>query len=86
MPNMKSAAKRMRSDLKKRLNNQATLSELHTLYGKLLLQVDANPEHAKTEARDLISKLDKAQARGIIPAGRADRKKSRIGRLLSKKP
>lgn len=85
MPNIKSAAKRMRSDAEKRLKNQATLSELHTLYRKLALQVKANPGEAKTEARDLVSRLDKAVTRGIIPHGRADRKKARIAKLISQK-
>lgn len=85
MPNIKSAAKRMRSDTKKRLKNQATLSELHTLYRKLALQAKANPEQAKVEARDLVSRLDKAVTRGIIPHGRADRKKARIAKLIASK-
>ena len=75
----------MRSDAKKHLTNQATLSELHTLYKKLVNQAAANLDEAKTHAKTLISKLDKAVVRGIIPHRRADRKKARIGRLLSAK-
>ena len=82
MPNLKSGYKRMRSDLKKRLTNQATLSELHTLYRKLAVQAATNLEQAKADARELVSKLDKAAAQGVIPTGRADRKKARIGHLL----
>ena len=85
MPNIKSAAKRMRSDTPKRERNQNALSELHTLYKKLVETVKENPEQAKTEARELASKLDKAVSHGIIPHGRADRKKARIGKLLSSK-
>ena len=85
MPNKKSAAKRMRSDSKKRLWNQSTLSELHTRYRNLVEQVKASPDQAKEQARILISKLDKAVSHGIIPHRRADRKKTRIGKLLSKK-
>ncbi len=85
MPNIRSAAKRMRSDTKKHLKNQATLSELHTLYRKLALQAKANPGEAKTDARDLVAQLDKAVTRGIIPHGRADRKKARIAKLVSAK-
>ncbi len=84
MPNIKSAAKRMRSDAKKHLTNQSTLSELHTLSKKLVEQVEAKTQGAKELARELISKLDKAVSRGIIPHGRADRKKARIGKLLAK--
>ena len=82
MPNKRSAAKRMRSNLKKQFRNQTTLSELKTLYKKLANQTKASPEQAKETARNLISKLDKAVTRGIIPHGRADRKKARIAHLL----
>lgn len=85
MPNIASAAKRMRSDAKKRLTNQMALSELHTLYGKLKDLVASKADGAKELARQLISKLDKAVSHGIIPHGRADRKKARIGKLLGKK-
>ena len=84
MPNIASAAKRMRSDAKKKLTNQAVLSELHTLSRKLVDQVEAKAQSAKELARELISKLDKAVSHGIIPHGRADRKKARIGKLLQK--
>ena len=85
MPNIQSAAKRMRSDLKKHLKNQAVLSELHTLYKRLAEDVKADPKLAPEKARILVSKLDKAVTQGIIPHGRADRKKSRIAKLLNKK-
>ena len=84
MPNIQSAAKRMRSDLKKRLKNQAILSELHTLYKKLAEEVKTDAKAAELQARLLVSKLDKAETSGIIPHGRADRKKARIGKLLAK--
>ncbi len=85
MPNIKSAAKRMRSDAKKRQKNQATLSELHTLYRKLAAGAKTNAEGAKADAQDLISRLDKAVTRGVIPHGRADRKKARIAKLFASK-
>jgi small subunit ribosomal protein S20 len=84
MPNIKSAEKRMRSSIKKQSANQATITELKTLYRKLAAEVVQNPAKAKEEACELISKLDKAVSRGIIPHRRADRKKSRIGKLLAK--
>ena len=84
MPNMRSAAKRMRSNLKKQHLNQSALSELKTLYVKLTEQVKVDPAKAKECAQHLCSKLDKAVSRGIIPHGRADRKKARIGRLVQK--
>ena len=84
MPNIKSAAKRMRSDLKKHLTNQAVLSELHTLYKKLAEEAKTDPKTAPEKARILVSKLDKAVTQGVIPHGRADRKKARIAKLIAK--
>ena len=84
MPNQRSAAKRMRSDAKKRLLNQVAVSELKTRYRKLVAEVKASPEAAREHARILMSKLDKAVSRGIIPHRRADRKKARIAKLLGK--
>ena len=84
MPNIQSAAKRMRSDLKKRVKNQTVLSELHTLYKRLAEEVRTSPKTAVETARLLVSKFDKAVVHGIIPHGRADRKKARIAKLLSK--
>ncbi|OGW79889.1 MAG: hypothetical protein A3G33_06260 [Omnitrophica bacterium RIFCSPLOWO2_12_FULL_44_17] len=82
MPILKSAAKRMRSDAKKRTLNLAALSELKTLQKKLVASTTSNPEEAKKLAREYVSKLDKAVTRGIIPHGRADRKKARVGKFL----
>ena len=84
MPNIKSAEKRMRSDVKKRLQNQSALSELQSFYKKLVELVKTSPETAKEQARKLASKLDKAVSHGIIPHRRADRKKARIAKLLNK--
>ena len=83
MPNIKSAMKRMRSDEKKRVRNQATLSELHTLSRKLN-QLSGDPAKAKEAAAKLISRYDRAVSKGIIPRGRADRRKSRIASFVSK--
>lgn len=71
----------MRSDAKKRERNQATLSELHTLSRKLA-QLSSEPAKAKELAGQLVSCYDKAVSRGIVPRGRADRRKSRISHFL----
>ncbi len=73
----------MRSDAKKHTRNQATVSELHTL-SKKLVQLSAEPVKAKELASLLISHYDKAVSRGIIPRGRADRRKSRITCFVAK--
>ncbi len=82
MPNIKSAMKRMRSDEKKRLRNQAATSELKTLSQKLLT-LKAEPEKAREFALRVVSRFDRAVGKGIIPKGRADRKKSRIAKFLA---
>ena len=82
MPNIRSAAKRMRSDAKKQARNQATLSELKTLKKKMI-QLGAEPAKAQEAARLLISRFDRAVSRGVIPRGRADRNKSRIEKFLA---
>ena len=82
MPNIKSAMKRMRSDAKKRAHNQAFLSELKTLSKKLIAANE--PARAKEVAASLVSKYDKAVAKGVIPRGRADRRKSRIAQFLAR--
>ncbi len=82
MPNIKSAMKRMRSDAKKEARNQATLSELKTLTKKL--NAASEPAKAKEAAADLVSCYDKAVTKGVIPRGRADRRKSRIAHFVAK--
>ena len=82
MPNIRSAKKRMRSDAKKHATNQATISELKTLTQKLK-GLASDPAKAKEFAPHVISRYDRAVSRGIIPRGRADRKKSRITKFLA---
>ncbi len=82
MPNIKSAMKRMRSDAKKHDRNQAVISELKTLSKKLAASSEASK--AKEVAKVLVSCYDKAVTRGIIPRGRADRRKSRIAQYVAK--
>ena len=81
MPNIRSAKKRMRSDAKKQARNKAATSELDNLHKKLRT-LSGKPAEAKTLAALLISRYDRAVSRGVIPRGRADRKKSRIARFL----
>lgn len=83
MPNIRSAAKRIRSDAKKRAKNQAVLSELKSMNKKLVL-LTQEPEKAKALAATLVVRYDRAVVKGVIPRGRADRKKSRIAAFLAK--
>lgn len=83
MPNIRSAAKRIRSDAKKREKNMAVLSELKSL-SKKLAQLASAPDKAAPVAADLITRYDHAVVKGVIPRGRADRRKSRIALFLAK--
>lgn len=83
MPNIRSAMKRMRSDRKKRARNLSTVSELHSLDQKMR-KLSSETEKAEQIGRLLISRFDRAVSRGIIPKGRANRKKSRIEDFLKK--
>ncbi len=83
MPNIRSAAKRIRSDAKKREKNLAVLSELKSL-SKKLAQLAAEPEKAQAVAAGLVARYDRAVTKGVIPQGRADRRKSRIALYLAK--
>ncbi len=73
----------MRSDAKKRANNQEAISQLKTLDQKLK-KLAAEPAKAAEVAQLAFSRYDRAVSRGIIPRGRADRKKSRITHFLAK--
>ena len=77
MPNIRSAAKRIRSDAKKREKNLAVLSELKSL-SKKLAQLASEPEKAKAVGAVLVGRYDRAVTKGVIPQGRANRRKSRI--------
>ncbi|HXV28154.1 MAG TPA: 30S ribosomal protein S20, partial [bacterium] len=59
MPNIRSAIKRMRSDAKKRAQNQAYLTQLRTLDQKLQ-KLAAEPAKAQELARLVVSRYDKA--------------------------
>jgi small subunit ribosomal protein S20 len=83
MPNIQSAKKRMRSNAKKEARNQATVSELKTLSQKLMTLKD-QPEKARELASIAISRYDRAVTKGIIPHGRADRRKSRIMKFVAR--
>ena len=68
-----------------RLTSQATfIPSRLTLSKKFFVYLNENPEKAKEQGRLLSSRLDKAVTKGVIPKGRADRKKSRIAIHLKK--
>jgi small subunit ribosomal protein S20 len=88
MPNTKSAGRRMRNSVRKRLQNQSVKSRLHTLktsYASLLLA--GKKEDAAKSLRQFTSALDKAAKAGVIHRAKANRTKSRLNvRLNAIKP
>jgi len=84
MANVHSAIKQIRKDAKKRTRNQAVLSELKSLWRRFAVLPESESSQAATISRELIAKWDRAVSRGVVPKGRANRKKARIARHLTK--
>lgn len=79
MANTKSASKRARQTLKRTLHNRSILTRLRT--GQRKLRSGGSADAA--EVRKLISQVDKAVKRGTIHRNAANRRKSRLNRLLT---
>ncbi len=73
MPNLRSAKKRLRQDVKKSLRNQIVKTRIKTEVRKAL----AGQENAA------LSAIDKASAKGVIHRNAAARKKSRLAKRLA---
>ena len=83
MPIKKSAFKELRKAKKRHLKNIRTTSGLKTLNKKFLdLLGKKEIEQAKKVLQQLISKLDKAVSKKIVPANTASRRKSRLMRKI----
>jgi small subunit ribosomal protein S20 len=83
MPNTKSAERRVRNSARKHQRNQATKSNLKTLEKRFLATTTATKkEDAVVAYKAAAASLDKAAKSGVIPKGRADRKKSRLALRL----
>lgn len=82
MPQHESCKKRMRQSAKQNQYNRAVKSVVKTATRKF---DDAEGAEAETAFRNLVSELDRAAKKGVIPSQRADRKKSRLAAQLAKK-
>ena len=72
MANIKSQIKRIRTNEKRRIRNQAVKSELKTLVRKTREAVEAGDKEAALEALRIASrKLDKAVSKGVIHRNQA---------------
>ncbi len=85
MPNIKSAAKRVKTAAKANLRNRSVKSELLTYRRKVQEAIASGDKAAATSAVSVYaSKLDKAVKKGVIKGNTADRKKSRSALALAK--
>lgn len=76
MPNTKSAAKRLRQNLRQRAGNKAARSRLRTAVKKV--RAAREPKKALGLFRQASKLLDRAASRGIIHHNLAARSKSRL--------
>jgi small subunit ribosomal protein S20 len=87
MPNIESAAKRMRQAYKARLRNRSVKTAIHTARQRFLAAVEAKDQGTGlTLFRSYCSTLDKAAKKGIIKRNAANRGKQRAARRLAAIP
>ena len=87
MAHGKSARKRIRQNVARRLRNRQAKSALRTTVKKLTVAVGAGDAAAATAAyRGVQKKLDQAVAKGLVRKGAADRVESRLAAKLAKAP
>ncbi|HED24033.1 MAG TPA: 30S ribosomal protein S20 [Firmicutes bacterium] len=86
MPNIKSAAKRARQNIKREQRNRRVKSMVKTAIRHFEESLQGeNLEEARIKLNSAVRRIDKAAARGIIHKNNAARKKSRLNRLLNNK-
>jgi small subunit ribosomal protein S20 len=81
LANTKSAQKRIRSNERKRVRNQAYRSRAKTAVKKAEQQIFSNQDSVEA-VREAIKVLDKAAGKGIIHKNNAARRKSRLVKKL----
>lgn len=79
MPNTKSAAKRLRQNIKRRLHNRSIKRAVKTQCHKVTAAIaQGNPDLARAEFRLAAKKLDQAAAKGVMHRNAAARHKARL--------
>lgn len=84
MANHASAEKRNRQRIKRTTRNRAAKSTLRTSLKKARTAIKGSAQDAAASALAAYSELDRAAAKGIIPAKRASRVKGRLAASLHK--
>ena len=82
MPTHKSAAKRVRTNKRDRERNAAVRSQIRTAVRKV--REESTEEHASDLLRQAHSTLDNAARKGIMHRKTADRRKSRLAKLVAR--
>ncbi|MSS84556.1 30S ribosomal protein S20 [Actinomycetaceae bacterium WB03_NA08] len=84
MANIKSQKKRIKTNEKRRVRNQAVKSELKTLVRKTREAVDAGDKAAAEENLRVASrKLDVAVSKGVIHRNQARNRKSKLAKRVN---
>jgi len=87
MPNTPTAKKALRQNAKNRLLNRSQRSALRTSIKKCRAAAAGTDAAAAEQAfREVTKKLDQAAAKHLIHRNAAARTKSRLSKLISKKP
>lgn len=84
MPNIKSAMKRVKVNVKKNLRNRMVKSSVKTTLKKFDAAVASEPQQAAVLLNASFSALDKAVAKGVLHKNAASRKKARLAKRLAK--
>lgn len=85
MPQRKTSIKSMKLDRVRRLRNRAIKADLKKTIKKYTELISAKKiDEAKTQLKEVMSRLDRAAKKHIIHKNNAARSKSRLSRLLKK--
>lgn len=86
MPNVKSAAKALRQNKKRRVHNRAQRATLRTSLKRAVVAAEtaAAPEDSKAALEDAMSKLGKAGKRHLYHPRKAARLASRLQKRVNK--
>jgi small subunit ribosomal protein S20 len=84
LPNIKSAEKRVRQNLKRELRNRRSKSILKTSIRHFEESLQGGDmDEAKNKLDNALRQIDKAATKGIIHKNNAARKKSRLSRIFN---
>lgn len=84
MPNIRSAAKRMRQDKRRHDRNRGYRSAARTAVKRARVLIEDADPGAEGAVRTAVVALDRAAQRGVIHANNAARRKSRLMRQYGK--